>query len=94
MSCGNHHDTECRDVLDAAFLFIDDEMSDGTMRHAIEIHLEECGPCLKEMSIIRRIKELVFRSSGDSAPDTLRKAIRGQITQLRLTMTEVEIRRE
>ena len=94
MSCGNPHATECSDVLDAAFLFIDDEMDDGTMRHAIEEHLEECGPCLKEMSIIRRIKELVFRSSGDFAPDTLRKAIRGQITQLRLTMTEVDIRRD
>lgn len=94
MSCGNHHNTPCRDVLDVAFLYIDGELSDGTMRHAIEIHLEECGPCLKELSILRRLKELVFRSCDESAPDTLRDAIRGQITQLRLTMTEVEIRSE
>ncbi len=98
MSCGNHHDTPCRDVLDAAFFYIDDEMSDGTVRRAIEIHLEECGPCLEEMSILRRLKHMVFCScgcsNGETAPDTLRDAIRGQITELRLTMTEIEIRNE
>ena len=94
MSCGNHHDTPCRDVLDAAFFYLDDELNDGSLRKAIAIHLEECGPCLKELSILRRLKELVFRSCSESAPDTLRNAIRGQITQLRLTMTEIEIRSE
>lgn len=94
MSCGNHHDTPCRDVLDAAFFYLDGEMSDGSIRKAIAIHLEECGPCLEEMSILRRLKQLVSCSCSETAPDTLRDAIRGQITQLRLTMTEIEFHGE
>lgn len=94
MSCGNHHDTPCRDVLEAAFFYIDDEMTDNEVRRAISIHLEECGPCLAEISFLRRLKQKVFRSCSETAPDTLREAVRGHITQLRLTMTEIEIRNE
>lgn len=94
MSCGNHHDTPCREVLDAAFFYIDDEVSDGAVRRAISIHLEECGPCLEEISLLRRLKQIVFRSCDETAPDTLRDAVRGRITQLRLTMTEIEIPNE
>jgi len=94
MSCGNHHDTPCRDVLDAIFYYIDNEMTDGETRKAISIHLEECGPCLKEYSIENRLKEMVLRACGESAPDTLRNAVLGEITELRLTMTEVEFRNE
>lgn len=95
MSCGNHHDTPCREVLDAIFYYIDNEMTDGATRKAISIHLEECGPCLEEYSIENRLKEMVLRSCYcESAPDTLRNAVLGQITELRLTMTEVEFRNE
>lgn len=94
MSCGNHHDTPCHDVLEAAFFYIDDEMTDSSIRKAISIHLEECGPCLEEVSLLRRLKQKVFRSCGETAPDTLRDAIRGHLTELRLTMTEIEIRNE
>lgn len=94
MSCGNHHNTPCQEVLDAVFLYIDNEMTDGEIHTAISIHLEECGPCFMEFSLLRRLKQMVFRSCGESAPDTLRDAVRGRITQLRLTMTEVEIRSE
>jgi hypothetical protein len=37
---------------------------------------------------------MVFKACGESAPDTLRDAVRGRITELRLTMTEIEIRNE
>jgi mycothiol system anti-sigma-R factor len=94
MSCGNHHDTPCREVLDAAFFYLDNEMTDGEIRKAISIHLEECGPCFKEFSLLRRLKEMVFRACGDTAPDTLRDAVHGRITELRLTMTEIEFRSE
>jgi mycothiol system anti-sigma-R factor len=94
MSCGNHHDTSCQEVLDAVFLYIDNEMTDGQIHEAITIHLKECGPCFMEFSLLRRLKQMVFRSCGESAPDTLLDAVRGRITQLRLTMAEVEIRSE
>lgn len=94
MSCGNHHDTPCREVLEAAFFYIDDEVSDNSVRRAISIHLEECGPCLEEISLLRRLKQMVFRSCEEVAPDTLRDAVLGHITELRLTMTEIEIRSE
>jgi mycothiol system anti-sigma-R factor len=94
MSCGNHHDTPCQEVLDAVFLYIDNEMTDGEIHEAITIHLKECGPCFMEFSLLQRLKHRVFKSCSESAPDTLLDAVRDRIAKLRFTMTEVEIRSE
>jgi len=75
MSCGNHHDVPCSEVLNEVFLFLDSEC-DEPRRRLIAEHLEECGPCLQEFGIEKQIKELVARKcGGDRAPDGLKQRV-------------------
>ncbi|HEX6967324.1 MAG TPA: mycothiol system anti-sigma-R factor [Micromonosporaceae bacterium] len=86
MSCGNHHETDCREVLAELFLFLDMECSEER-RLLIERHLDECGPCLREYGIEREIKLLVARCCGnETAPVALRERLR-----LRLDEISIEI---
>jgi mycothiol system anti-sigma-R factor len=75
MSCGNHHDVPCSEVLAEVFLFLDSEC-DEPRRHLIAEHLEECGPCLAQFGIEAQMKELVARKcGGDRAPDGLKQRV-------------------
>ncbi len=75
MSCGNHHDVPCSEVLAEVFLFLDSEC-DEPRRHLIAEHLEECGPCLQQFGIEQQVKELVARKcGGDRAPDGLKQRV-------------------
>lgn len=76
MSCGNHHETDCREVLAEVFLFLDMECPEER-RHLIQRHLDECSPCLREYGIEQEIKTLVARCCGkETAPLELRERLR------------------
>ena len=69
MSCGNHHDTDCSEVLLRIYEYLDGEMGPDDRSH-IRQHLEECGPCLREYDLDQMLKALVRRScAGESAPE-------------------------
>jgi anti-sigma factor (TIGR02949 family) len=75
MSCGNHHDTPCTEVLDAVSAYLDGEMT-ADDRHKIAHHFEECSPCLREAGIYQEVKLLVSRScGGDPVPDDVRARV-------------------
>ena len=84
MSCGNHHDTDCREVLDRVYEYLDSEL--GPPDYAkIKQHLEECGPCLRQYDLDEAVKALVRRSCAcEPAPDELRRKIMVRITQVRV----------
>lgn len=83
MSCGNHHDTNCRDVLDRVYEYLDGEL--GAPDYAkIKQHLDECGPCLRQFDLDEAVKMLVRRSCSEAAPDQLRLKILTRITQVRV----------
>jgi len=85
MSCGNHHDVSCREVLDRVFEFLDSEC-DQHSSSEIAQHLEECGPCLQHFGIEREVKALIQRKcGGDAAPAGLHERVR-----LRLRMVAIE----
>ena len=87
MSCGNHHDTDCSEVLRKVYEYLDGEMGPGDCDR-IRQHLDECGPCLAEYDIDRVLKALVHRSCGwEPAPTQLRLQIMARIT----TVTVVEL---
>lgn len=75
MSCGNPHQTPCTDVLYALVLFIDGELQDQQVSHAIEIHLSECPPCADEQLAEQRFRKLLSRSCTETAPQELRQRI-------------------
>jgi mycothiol system anti-sigma-R factor len=74
MSCGKHHDTDCSEVLERMFFFIDNELQTAD-RTVIVRHLEECGPCLAKYDLERTVKLLVQRSCSEHAPQGLRDKV-------------------
>ena len=82
MSCGNHHDTNCRDVLDRVYEFLDNELGEPDYAK-IKQHLVEWGPCLRQFDLDEAVKALVRRSCSEAAPDQLRLKILGRITEVR-----------
>ena len=82
MSCGNHHDIDCGQILNEVYLFLDLECSDER-RSAIQHHLDECGPCLSQYGIENEVKVLVARCCGtDRAPAELRDRLKSKIASL------------
>ena len=82
MSCGNAHEIDCDQILNEVYLFLDLECSDER-RTAIQTHLNECGPCLRQYGIEQEVKALVARCCGnDRAPAELRDRLRIKIAAL------------
>ena len=84
MSCGNPHETDCLEVLDRVYEYIDGEM--GAPDYAkIKQHLDECGPCLRQYDLDEAVKALVRRSCAcETAPDQLRLRILTRINEVRV----------
>ncbi|HZI96449.1 MAG TPA: mycothiol system anti-sigma-R factor [Actinomycetales bacterium] len=86
MSCGKHHDVDCRDVLDQVYSYLDAEPTHLDV-DKIRQHLDECGPCLREYDLENALKALVRRSCAcEPAPDGLRLRIMTRITEVRIEM--------
>lgn len=82
MSCGDPHETDCREVLAEVYLYLDLECSDAR-RGKIRQHLDECSPCLREYGIEQEVKALVARCCGDeTAPTELRERLRLKLADL------------
>ena len=79
MSCGEPHDTDCREVIAEVYFYLDLEATDER-RDLIRHHLDECSPCLREYGIEQEVKVLVSRCcGGEKAPDALRERLRAKI---------------
>jgi mycothiol system anti-sigma-R factor len=82
MSCGEPHETDCREVLAEVYLYLDLECSEDR-RLLIHDHLDECSPCLREYGIEHEVKALVARSCGaESAPVELKERLRAKLAEL------------
>jgi mycothiol system anti-sigma-R factor len=86
MSCGGPHEIPCNDVLHSLVLFIDRELEDQNEMQKIEIHFQECPPCMEQMehekSVISKLKSLLSGSCNESAPDALQEKIAQQTAAL------------
>jgi mycothiol system anti-sigma-R factor len=89
VSCGEHHETDCKEVLAEVYFYLDLECDDDR-RSLIRDHLDECSPCLREYGIEQEVKALVARCCGDEiAPSELRSRLRSRLNELTI---EVETR--
>ncbi|MEU9832964.1 mycothiol system anti-sigma-R factor [Streptosporangium sp. NPDC048047] len=87
MSCGKPHSTDCREVLDKVYDYLDGELDDGRCVDIRE-HLDECGPCLEEYGLEQVVKQLVAKHCGcDRAPEDLRAKVLRRIDQVRSELT-------
>jgi mycothiol system anti-sigma-R factor len=90
MSCGNPHDTDCSEVLELVYAFLDGETSDDD-RTRIAQHLDECQPCLRQYGLEQAVKALVHRSCAcEHAPERLRVQIVTRIRQVSITYRSTE----
>ena len=91
MSCGDHHETDCSEVLAEVWLFLDHEC-DQSRRELLARHLDECAPCLAEYGIDEKLKTLLARKcGGEHAPDALKDRLRQQIRHAVLEQAEVTV---
>lgn len=85
MSCGNHHNLPCTEVLHAIVLYIDHEIEDSASVHALELHIQECPPCAaraaQEALLNHQLKSLLNRSCREEASDQLRQNVSAMIRQ-------------
>jgi mycothiol system anti-sigma-R factor len=90
VSCGNPHETDCSEVLEAVFLYLDGEC-DEAQRLVVRQHLDECSPCLRKFGIEQEVMALVARKcGGDVAPDSLRERLRARLQEAVVEVTRVE----
>ncbi|MFD1830068.1 mycothiol system anti-sigma-R factor [Streptomyces desertarenae] len=83
MSCGEPHETDCAEVLDHLYEYLDREMPDGD-RAKFEQHFDECSPCLEKYGLEQAVKKLVKRCCGhDDVPTGLRSKVMGRIELIR-----------
>ena len=93
MSCGDPHETDCSEVLEKVYLYLDQE--DAADDHdQIRIHLDECSPCLRQYGLEQAVKALVARCCSDPAPVDLRERVLLRIQQVRIEIEHVEYRSE
>ena len=94
MSCGDHHDTPCDQVLPNIILYIDHEIFDNNQLNAVEIHFGECLPCKQEMereyAALTMMRNLLTRSCIEDAPQSLHERLIEQTQQLHQQMAAQE----
>jgi len=88
MSCGKPHETPCSEVLARVYSYLDGEIDDDSSGQ-IRVHLDECGPCLREYGLEEVVKRLVHKSCGqEPVPDELRAKV---LTRIAVVRTEIEL---
>lgn len=90
MSCGNPHETDCSEVLDHLYEYLDNEMPDTDCAKFRE-HFDECHPCLEKYGLEKAVKKLVKRCCGsDEVPSDLRGKVMGRIEAIRAGAVDEE----
>jgi mycothiol system anti-sigma-R factor len=93
MSCGDHHDTPCAEVLNSVVLLIDGEIEETSVVHNIETHLDECPPCKSELEHERKmhdiLHEMLTRSCCEKAPQELHEMLAMQLQALHNASQEI-----
>jgi mycothiol system anti-sigma-R factor len=79
VSCGDHHETDCSEVLNEVWLFLDNEC-DGDRKALLKQHLDECSPCLQEYGLDEHLKALLHKKcGGEHASEDFKERIRASI---------------
>jgi len=80
--------TDCSETVLRIFELLDGEMGPADCAR-IQVHLDECGPCLREYQLDQALKLVVKRSCGcEQAPVELRTTILRRLTMVHLEISE------
>ncbi len=78
---------ECADYLERIVYFIDNELDEADCSE-VQVHLDECGPCLEKYDLQRTVKTIVARSCAEAAPSELRDRVLYRIREVQVRITE------
>jgi mycothiol system anti-sigma-R factor len=82
--CAAGDGVDCRQVLDAVYVYLDGE-ADDARANLVRSHLDDCVACLRAYGLEREVKLLVARCCGsDRAPDELRVKVLTKIRTIRV----------
>lgn len=74
----------CKETLARAYLFLDGEILSQSERSEIQVHLEECSPCLERYGLEQDLVVLMARLRGSTpCPDGLKDRIASLLQQAR-----------
>jgi mycothiol system anti-sigma-R factor len=92
VSCGGPHETDCREVLEEVYLYLDGEI-DPERKALIRQHLDECSPCLRQFGVEQEVKLLVARRcGGDRAPESVRLSVLSRLRAVQVQWSTSEFR--
>lgn len=90
MSCGTPHETDCSEVLEKVYLYLDGEAEEPDCAK-IRQHLDECGPCLRQYGLEDAVKALVKRSCCcEDVPVDLRARVLVRLQQVRVELSAAD----
>ena len=73
----------CREVLERAYLYLDEEILSEEERIQIQVHLEECEPCLENVGLHREFVFVTARLRGKTeCPEGLRSRIKNLLDEV------------
>jgi mycothiol system anti-sigma-R factor len=68
------------------YSYLDGEMDQASYAQ-VKVHLEECGPCLREYGLEEAVKRLVHKHCGhEEAPQELKRKVLDRIHSVRSQM--------
>ncbi len=72
----------CREVLQRAYLFLDGEVLSEEERLQIQVHLDECAPCLENYGLEREMVFVTARLKGKTeCPQKLKTKIQSLLDE-------------
>ena len=83
----DHAGDQCADFLERIVYFLDNELDDADVA-AVQVHLDECAPCLERYDLQRTVKAVVARSCSEVAPEELRQRLLVQIRRVQIEITD------
>ena len=66
--------TGCKEAIQTLYNFLDGELTDRR-RYEIQLHLEECSPCLEAFDFEAELKLIIARKCRDQVPSNLRDRV-------------------
>ena len=72
----------CKEVLEQAYVFLDGEVLSESERTQIQVHLDECAPCLEQYGLEREFVFVTARLRGKTeCPEKLRSRIQNLLNE-------------
>jgi mycothiol system anti-sigma-R factor len=71
---GSFGEFDCQEAIQTLYYFLDGELTEDR-RKDIQVHLEECSPCLEAFDFEAELKIVIAKKCRDQVPPALRDRV-------------------